>query len=490
MINKALSAGIFLLLISCSASRNYSPARKYSPEELKEDLRLARNILESKHPSLYWYTSKDSMDAYFNAAEASINDSLTEQLFAWHILAPVVDKINCGHTTVGMSKAYANWARGKQLPSFPLFMKVWNDTMAVTGSLIKNDSIFKRGTLITGINGKSNQELVNTIFSYLPQDGYANNINYIRMSGNFPYYHRNIYGISKEYLVDYIDSAGRPSRVNIKPFQPVRDTTEPRKKPAPRVKRKRPSREQRFTRYRNMETDLQTKTAFMTVNSFTKGHMRTFFRRSFREMREGNMENLVIDIRSNGGGRVGLSTLLTKYISSEPFRVADSLYAKSRSLAPYSRYFKGKWINNIGMFFYSSRQEDGMYHIRHLERKVYKPKKNRFRGNVYVLTNGPTFSAATLFANAVKGQPHVTLIGEETGGGWHGNNGIIIPDVTLPNTRTRIRVPLYRLVQYQHVPKSGTGIIPDIYVGTSYEALLKGYDKKMQVVREIIKQRK
>ena len=430
------------------------------------------------------------MDAYFSAAEASIRDSLTEQLFAWHILAPVIDKIHCGHTTVGMSKGYAKWARGKQLPAFPLFMKVWKDTMAVTGSLIKNDSLFKRGTLITAVNGIRNRQMINTIFNYLPQDGYANNLNYIRMSGNFPYYHRNIFGISKEYTVDYIDSLGKSARVKIKPFEPVRDTTEKIKKPKVKIKRPKPTKAQKLARYRSLEIDAQTQTGIMTVNSFTKGHMRSFFRRSFREMKDRNLQNLIIDIRSNGGGRVGLSTLFTKYISETPFKVADSLYAKSRSLSPYSRYFKGKWINNIGMFFYSSKQADGFYHIRHLERKIYKPKKNRFRGNVYVLTNGPTFSAATLFANTVKGQPRVTLLGEETGGGWHGNNGIIIPDVTLPNTKTRIRVPLYRLVQYNHVPKTGTGIIPDIYVGTSYEALLKGYDKKMQVVREIIKNKK
>jgi C-terminal processing protease CtpA/Prc len=62
----------------------------------------------------------------------------------------------------------------------------------------------------------------------------------------------------------------------------------------------------------------------------------------------------------------------------------------------------------------------------------------------------------------------------------------MIPDITLPNTRTRVRLPLFRIVQYNHVPIKGTGIIPDIYIPTNYDALLKGYDKKMQVVKEMI----
>jgi len=51
-------------------------------------------------------------------------------------------------------------------------------------------------------------------------------------------------------------------------------------------------------------------------------------------------------------------------------------------------------------------------------------------------------------------------------------------------------LPLFRLVQYHHVAKDGHGVIPDIYIGTSYDALIKGYDKKMQVVMEMIKAKK
>ena len=106
-----------------------------------------------------------------------------------------------------------------------------------------------------------------------------------------------------------------------------------------------------------------------------------------------------------------------------------------------------------------------------------------------MLTSGLTFSASALFCNAVKGQPGIKLVGEETGGGWHGNNGIMIPDITLPNTRLRVRLPLFRLIQYKHVPKDGHGIMPDIYIGPNYEALVKGFDKKMKVVMDIIKQK-
>lgn len=105
-----------------------------------------------------------------------------------------------------------------------------------------------------------------------------------------------------------------------------------------------------------------------------------------------------------------------------------------------------------------------------------------------MLINGSTFSASTILCNAVKGQPGVVLAGEEAGGGWFGNNGILIPDIILPNTHLRVRLPLFRLVQYNHVAKNGRGVVPDLYIGTDYNASMKSIDKKMMVVMQMIRE--
>lgn len=478
------------LLFSCSATKNYSPAKKFPPSILKEDFRLLREILEKKHPSLYWYTPKDSMDFYFTKYETAIKDSMTELQFTWKILAPMVDKINCGHTSVGSSKVYRNWVQNKQLPSFPLYFKVWGDTMAVTGNLNRRDSIFKRGIVVTSINGISTQQFINRMFEYLPQDGYANNINYIRMSANFPYYHRNIYGLSKTYKVSYLTAGGLSKTADVPLWVPVKDTTKKAVDSSTKPKLPKPPpipKEKRLEALRSFRVDSSGLFAVMNLNTFSKGNLRTFFRRSFRRMREEKIPTLVLDVRSNGGGKVLNSTLLTKYLSRTKFKVADSVYAVSHGLGTYRKYIKGGFLNSIEMFFISKKQSDGKYHIGHLERKWYKPKsKNHYDGKVYILINGPSFSATTLLCNTLKGQADITLVGEETGGGWHGNNGIMIPDIKLPHTKTTVRLPLFRLIQFNHVPKNGTGIPPDWYLGTSYDALMKGYDYKLKEVKEKI----
>lgn len=479
---------ILYLCASCSGTKKaYNPARKFAPETLKADYRIFREILEKKHPSLYWYNSKDSIDFYFDRYESVITDSMTELSFAWQVLAPMTRQIRCGHTTVGMSKPYRKWSDGKLLPSFPLYMKVWNDSMVVTGNLHRKDSLFKRGRVITSISGVKSSEIIRRMFGYLPADGHAENINQVRLSANFPYYHRNIFGLKKQYRVGYIDNNGMEKEAMVDLFDPKPDSSRKKEKPP---KQKKLTRAEKLLAIRDLKPDSTGYFAVMTINGFSGGQLRSFMRRSFRKLRKDEMPALVIDLRSNGGGHISLSTLLTKYIRNSRFRVADSVHGQARSLAPYSRYMKGRLVNNTAMLFVSRKKKDGRFHIPYMEKKWFRPKRNRYNGEVYVLTSGSTFSASSLFCHAVKGQANVTILGEETGGGWHGNNGVLIPEIVLPNTKLRVRLPLYRLVQFNHPPKNGTGVMPDILVGPDYRALVERRDRKMEVVREILREKR
>ena len=218
---------LLLLFSGCAVSnKNYKPNKKYSRSQLQNDFSLLRNILEQKHPALYWYTPKDSMNFYFDSLNKSIADSMTELQFGWNILAPLTQKIHCGHTSFSMSKGWNRYIANKIIPSFTLYLKVWGkgDTMVVLGNLNSKDTVFKKGTIITAINGLTNHEMVAKMFQYLSLDGYADNVNYIRISSNFPFYHRNVFGLYKNYRVDYLDSAGNAQKILLPMFIPEADS--------------------------------------------------------------------------------------------------------------------------------------------------------------------------------------------------------------------------------------------------------------------------
>ncbi len=456
---------------------------------LQKDFVAMQKLLEANHPSLYWYTPKPTIDSIFREYYHRIGDSMNEQTFAWKILTPVVAAVKCGHTSVSYSKAYSRFYKDKVIPSFPLYFTAWDDSFVVRGSLTKNDSIFKRGTQVTAINGKKMTEIRDALFKHLPTDGFAENINYVRLTAGFPRYHGYEYGLNKTYTVDYVDSlTGKTKRAQVPLYQIIKDSSKKKDsiKPEPR---RRITPNNPLAQYRSFYTDSAGKFPVMVLNSFTKGRIRGFFRKTFKELQNKQAKNLVIDLRANGGGRVSLSTLLTKYISRTNFRIADTVAMPHKYLKQQAgRISKGTLIN-IGLFFSTRKGGDGNYHLRRMERKVYKPKKkNHFDGNVYIITNGQTFSASTVFCNAVKGQPGIQLIGEESGGGWYGNNGIFIPYIKLPNTGMGVRLPLFRLVQYNHVQQKGTGIPPDILVPPTQYNVANRIDGKMKKIRELILQ--
>lgn len=202
-------------------------------------------------------------------------------------------------------------------------------------------------------------------------------------------------------------------------------------------------------------------------------------------MRKQHVQHLVLDIRSNGGGSVVLSNLLTRYLAEKPFKIADSLYAVKRK-SSYGKYQENYTLNRLFLLFLTHKRDDGHYHFTYYENKYFRPKeRNHFDGQVYILTGGNTFSAAVLFAKALKGQKNVTIVGEETGGGAYGNTAWLIPDVMLPRTKVRFRLPLFRLVIDKNAQK-GRGVFPDIEVGPSVEAIKMNKDPKMEKVKSIL----
>jgi hypothetical protein len=494
-------AKLFILLFlpsafyfSCSTSKNtYDPNKKLTPEKLQADYTVFRGVLEDSHPSLYWYTSKDSMDYYFDKLREQLQDSMTETRFRT-LLAFVISKIDCGHTAVKFSKNYLKYLDTAKLKTFPLSLKFWNDTMVVTANLNRTDSVLRRGTVIKSIDGLSQTQLRDSLFNYVITDGYSLCGKYQTLSTGFAFanLYKYVFGLRDTFNLIYIDTIGLERQMKLPVYDFRNDTMnrwgftvnrQPGKKNKPKPKLV-------FFSSSNLQVDTAARTAYMALNTFDRGnHLKRFFHQSFRALHENKIKHLVIDVRSNGGGDAGNSTLLTRYLINQKFKLADSLYAISRS-SQYHQYIGKSWLYHMLMLFISKKRDDGKYHFGYFERHYYEPrKKDHFNGEVYILTGGNSFSATTLFAGSLKGQKNITLVGEETGGGFYGNTAWIIQDVTLPNSKLRFTLPKFRLVINKDREKNGRGVMPDVWALPSTEAIRKGIDFKSQKARSLIDSR-
>lgn len=480
-----------LILAGCSLIKqpHYTFNQKQSAPKLQEDIIVLKKILEANHPSLYWYTPKDSIDYYFNAAIQSVTDSLTEIQFR-NKLAIAVSKIRCGHTSVRLSKAYNKLYNKNRYPQFPLNIKTWKDSFVVVSNLWPDDTIIKRGTIITGINGIRNSVLLDSIFQFISIDGYSDNLKSQLVSFNFPVWYQSVYGLDSTYTIQYIDTNGKEENAIIKNFKPE-DTTRKTRLSQPNTNLvKKPSgketRKAKLLNKRNMKLDDSLHTAFIHLATFNGGRLRTFFRKSFRAVEHHHIKNLVIDIRENGGGNVDQYVLLTKYLADSTFKVGDTVAAVSCNIK-YKKYIQSSLFYSFLMRLSTRKMKDGRYHQHYLETCYYKPKKRlHFNGHIYLVQGGFTFSASAMFAAALKNQHNVTVAGEETGGAYYGNSAMYIPEITLPNSHLRVRLPLFRLVIKSARIKDGRGVMPDIWIPPSSEAIKNGVDIKMVKVKEMI----
>lgn len=478
-----------MFITGCSGIKsNFNPNAAYPKEQLQEDYTLFRNILQDAHPSLYWYSSKDSLDNYFNEGYRHIRDSMTEPQFRT-LLSYVIAKIDCGHTSVRFSKQYAKYIDTVRQAQFPVGIKFWDDSAVVYTNINRRDTVLTRGTVIKSINDVPITTIRDSLFSYMVTDGYSINHKYQTLSnlGTFGGLYQAVYGAADSFNVHYLDSTGVEKATRVGLYDIRRDTAFRRfMRAQPRQTRKQRKAGNLFNT-RNIQVDTTGSTAFMTVSTFSDGNkLKSFFRQSFQVLEAQQIKNLVIDLRFNGGGNVSLSTRLTQYLTDHPFKLADSLYA-SRKLSRYERHIK----NTFGAFFFMNfathKRKDGLYHFGYFERHYFKPRNQyHYNGNVYILTGGNSFSASTLFVNALKGQANVKIVGEETGGGAYGNTAWFIPDAMLPNTHVRFRLPRFRMVMNKNYPKNGRGIVPDIEVKPSTEAIRKGYDVKLEFVKKLI----
>jgi len=483
-------------LSSCSVSRSsFNPSKKYSPEQLNKDYSVFRGALEESHPGVYWYTPKDEMDNYFDWGKNQIKDSLDEEDFR-KVLSYVISKINCGHTVTRSSKAFMKYRDTTINKIFPLSLKIWpgasfaDDTATVAANLFRKDSILTRGVVVKKIDHQPISTILDTLCQYISSDGHNMTHKYQALSnrGGFGAAFTSIFGQKENYFIDYLGSDGIEKTATIPSYNPRADSVNriaiSRFAKTTRAERKK----QIIQATRNLRVDSINRVAFMDLGSFGRSlKLKSFFRTSFKEMRHKGTKDLVVDVRGNGGGSVTNSTFLTKFIVDRKFKVADTLYANTRN-SRYKKYIDGYFFNRLFMLFMTSKKKDGKYHFGYFERHYFKPKKkNRFEGNVYILTGGNSFSATTLFTQTVKPQDNVFVVGEETGGGAYGNTAWLIPDLTLPETGIRFRLPLFRLVIDKNIPKDGRGVQPEVIAVPTTEAIRRGADYKMDKVMELIK---
>ena len=197
---------------------------------------------------------------------------------------------------------------------------------------------------------------------------------------------------------------------------------------------------------------------------------------------------MIIDLRNNGGGNNANVAELYSYFADKPFYHLRKTEV-SRQAISYRNH-----ITNISEYdnLQARLARDSSYEIvQYPGRSLREPvSTNHFDGELIVLVNGATISAASEFAALTHGNKRGTVISEETGGCYYGSTGGSHLNLVLPNSQLQARIPTIRI--FTAVPEDfkkqpqGRSVLPDYPVSYSIGDISTGRDRIMELARDIL----
>jgi hypothetical protein len=418
-----------IVILSSGQETPYNPARTYSTDQLKADLQFLNIKLDSIHPNLYHYTSKDKFNAFVDSLDRTIIQPMTEQEFLG-LITLLNEKICDGHTMLLPSEQAMgyNSKQGRFLPFSVVYIK---GRLYITENNSTDNSI-QPGAIITSINGKEASAIVAQLLKRQIRDGHNKTYPLWILNHYFVAYYSYAFGQPATFSVELTGSDGKLFHKQVAAL--ARDSIR-------LIRQQKRAVQAGETRGIILEENPATKTAVLTIKSFDVDLLQSMYKQSFqpvidsvfRQLKSHGIRHLLLDLRDNQGGDFEPGRHLLSYLIT----------------TPTSYLLGGK------------------------EAKLLQPQRNHFSGSLFVLINGGSFSNSGIVSACLEHRKQTTFIGEESGG----NKFLIFgeaTDVVLPHTKIQayISTASFRINQ-----QSGDhGIVPKHVVQPSINDLLSGSD--------------
>ncbi|MEL7340937.1 MAG: S41 family peptidase, partial [Bacteroidota bacterium] len=325
---------------------------------------------------------------------------------------------------------------------------------------------------IVRINGADSQDIIRRMRAMQEIDGYNSTFEDRSIQKSFRTYFLFLYGRSESYEVHYLSVAQDTLQISL-----AGGVRKPKEEAA--------ASEPATLSMTGAEFYLlEDNVGYLDLNSFSSDGYKKFYKSVFAQIAERSVEYLVLDLRGNGGGYFPNGNRLLAYLLEEDFEMKFSRPKQSIENDTHLDLPISSKMTNALFGIIPDRKDDDPHRNYSIKYKV--KSKNAYRGKLYVLIDGGSFSMSGLVATRLKHASEAVFIGAETGGGEDGSNAIIRYMLTLPETQIRVMVPFYFMDHDVAPATKGRGVFPDYEINYSIEEVLSGKDKELQKVRALI----
>lgn len=374
--------------------------KKFTKEELVQDLHFIKEKIKTNHINPYSYINEETFDKEFVDIENKL-DKKTKLVDFQKMIWPIFVNLSDDHASI--DRFYVTNT------AIPLNLKYYNNKLLLTDNFSSQN--LDIGDDIISVNNIKINEIIDKCSNYsLGNRTFKNQLTY----NQFIYLMENHCMINDSYTFQF--SSGKTVTFD-------KNST---KKDLPQYRINFQLDELndgavQHIKYRKIDDN----NGYLEVNTFSfKGRTYTEWKndidKAFDQIKQDNIKNLYIDVSKNSGGSVNIGKILI-------YRFSDKKYK--------SFTFKSNKSKD------AEEQQKTYDKLDSTKRKIIFPEilQNRFKGKTYIIVGQRTFSAALIFATTVLDNNLATVIGETIEEGHPNHFGEVLKFQT-PNTKLNFSI--------------------------------------------------
>lgn len=446
--------GLIAFLVVFTSSFTFG--QKIGKKAVLEDLNSLQDSIAIYQPVLQKYAPK------FNEDVAVLKQSITKDSLTYlehnELISRMCVFAREGHFIVGSIEDTVQRGihNGTDL-YLPIEVVVLNKKVYVDNDL-SNEQTLERGAEVIGINGHPIDSILEELLQCIPADGsiqthVMHQLNEIFAASYFLFIEQ-----PKNFTVELKKSDGSFITTEVKAISTIAQSVNFLKFIHPI----RPSTTE--IEHPIYSLDFNPNYALLTLRSFDEDQLssreiiaRKLYKELFKSIKKAKSENLIIDLRGNGGGHLVMASELVPFLMK---KTPENLFQLKHS----------SWDG-----------KEKTYEFRRKSRRAFK-------GEVYVLIDGESFSSASTLARFIKEKTDAQFIGEETGSRYEGFAAGATHYIQLPNSGLSIGIPCYGF-EFSVGEKQSTtdrGVFPDHSIQNTIDAVLMNRDLYIEKAASLI----